>query len=65
MLFRSSSVMFYQMIEKLIALDVDTFIEIGPKSTLCSFVKKINRKLNIMNVEDMKSLEKTLNKLEV
>lgn len=61
----TSSVMFYQMIEKLIENDVDTFIEVGPKSTLCSFVKKINRKLNIMNVEDMKSLEKTIGKLEV
>ena len=61
----TSSVMFYQMIEKLLDNGVDTFIEIGPKTTLCSFVKKINRKLAITNVEDMKSLEKTKAKLEV
>jgi len=56
----TSSVYFYQMIEKLIDEGVDTFIEIGPKNTLCSFVKKINRKLNIYNVEDMQSLNKLL-----
>jgi len=60
----TSSVYFYQMIEKLIDEDVDTFIEIGPKKTLCSFVKKINRKLNIYNVEDIASLNKLLNFLK-
>jgi [acyl-carrier-protein] S-malonyltransferase len=60
----TSSVMFYQMIEKLLDKDVDTFIEIGPKKSLCSFVKKINRQVNILNIEDIKSLEKTLLKLE-
>lgn len=60
----TSSVMYYQMIEKLINEGVDTFIEIGPKKTLCGFVKKINRKLNILNVEDMNSLTKTISKLE-
>jgi len=54
----TSSVMFYQMIEKLIDEDVTTFIEVGPKKTLCGFVKKINRKLDIYNVEDTLSLEK-------
>ncbi len=56
----TSSVYFYQMVEKLLVKKVDTFIEIGPKKTLCSFVKKINRKLNIYNVEDMASLTKLL-----
>lgn len=60
----TSSVMFYQMVEKLIEDGVDTFVEIGPKTTLCSFVKKVNRKLNMTNVEDLASLEKTLTKLE-
>ncbi len=60
----TNSVLFYQMIEKLINEGIDTFIEIGPKTTLCSFVKKINRDLTILNVENMKSLESTLLKLE-
>ena len=60
----TSSVYFYQMIEKLIDENVDTFIEIGPKKTLCGFVKKINRKLNIYNVEDILSLDKLLSFLK-
>ncbi len=56
----TSSVMFYQMIEKLINDGVTSFIEIGPKKTLCGFVKKVNRKLDIYNVEDTLSLEKLL-----
>lgn len=59
----TNSVLFYQMIEKLIFDGVDTFIEIGPKTSLCSFVKKIDRSLNIMNVEDIQSLNKTLSKI--
>ncbi len=60
----TSSVLFYQMIEKLIEQGVDTFIEIGPKKTLSGFVRKVNRKLNIVNVEDMNSLSKAITKLE-
>lgn len=60
----TSSVYFYQMIEKLIENGVDTFIEIGPKKTLCGFIKKINRKLNIYNVEDTLSLNKLLSFLK-
>lgn len=60
----TNSVKFYQEIEKLLTNDVTTFIEIGPKRTLCSFVKKINRKVSILNVEDLKSLQNTIQKLE-
>ncbi len=56
----TNSVRFYQMIEKLIERGATTFIEIGPKKTLCSFVKKIDRKLDIYNVEDIKTLKKLL-----
>lgn len=61
----TSSVMFYQMIENLLSDGVDTFIEVGPKKTLSSFVKKVNRKVNIMNIEDINSLQNTIQKLEV
>ena len=36
----TNSVLFYQMVEKLLKDGVDTFVEIGPKKTLGSFVKK-------------------------
>lgn len=56
----TSSVLFYQMIEKLIESGITTFIEVGPKKTLCGFVKKIDRSLDIYNVEDTISLDKLL-----
>ena len=43
---------------------VDTFIEIGPGKTLCGFVKRTVKGVKIFNVEDMKSLEKTLKGME-
>lgn len=43
---------------------VDTFIEIGPGKALSGFVKRTIKGVKILNVEDMKSLEKTLASLE-
>ena len=60
----TSSVRFYQIIEKAIEDGFDTFIEIGPKKTLCSFVKKIERYVNIFNVENEISLQNLLRGLE-
>lgn len=41
----------------------DTFIEVGPGKTLTGFVKRTVKGVNILNVEDEASLEKTLKKL--
>lgn len=43
---------------------VDTFIEVGPGKALSGFVKRTLKGVKILNVEDMKSLEKTLLALE-
>lgn len=59
-----SPVLWQDIIEKMIEDGVDTFIEIGPGKTLSAFVKKINRKLTVLNVESVESLEKTINTLE-
>ncbi len=61
----TNSVLFYQSIEVLIKDGINTFIEIGPKKTLCGLVKKINRNVTVLNVEDLKSLQNALTKLEV
>ena len=59
-----SSVKWYQSIEMLIDDGFDTFIEIGPLKTLTSFVREISKqkgiKVNAFNVEDIKTLNKTL-----
>lgn len=54
-----SPVKWEQTIKNLINLGVDTFIELGPGKTLSSFVKKVSKGVNIYNVEDLSSLEKT------
>lgn len=60
-----SSVKWEQSIKKLISLGVDTFIELGPSKTLSSFVKKIDRSVNVYNIEDLASLQKTCEGLGV
>lgn len=60
----TSSVKFYQTIERLIQDGVDTFIELGPKRTLSGFVKKIDKTVTILNVEDIDSLRQTMARLE-
>lgn len=59
-----SSVMWEDIIRNMISGGVDTFIEIGPGKVLSGFVKKIDRKVKILNVEDLKSLNKTIEALK-
>ena len=58
-----SPVLFEKSIRDLIYKKVDTFIEVGPGKTLSGFIKKIDKKVNIYNVEDMESLNKTAEEL--
>jgi [acyl-carrier-protein] S-malonyltransferase len=58
-----SSVLWEQTIRKMIDAGVDTFIEIGPGKTLSAFVRKIDRKLTVLNVESVESLNKTIEAL--
>ncbi|MCR3757410.1 ACP S-malonyltransferase [Clostridium felsineum] len=56
-----SSVRWEDTIRKMIDDGVDTFIELGPGKTLSSFVKKINRKMTVFNIEKFQDF----NKIEV
>lgn len=58
-----SPVLWEQIIRKMINDGVDTFIEIGPGKTLTGFVRKVDRKLKVFNIEDTKSLNKTVEAL--
>ncbi|NLO89580.1 MAG: ACP S-malonyltransferase [Clostridia bacterium] len=51
----SSPVLWQKIIENLIDLNVNVFVEVGPGKVLGGLVKRINRKANIFNVEDGKS----------
>ena len=60
----ASSVKWEASIRQMIADGVDTFIEVGPGKTLSGFVKKVDRSVKLLNVEDMKSLEATIKALQ-
>lgn len=56
-----SSVHFEKTINDMIDKGVDTFVEVGPGKALRGFVKKINKSAVLLNVEDMNSLNNTIN----
>jgi [acyl-carrier-protein] S-malonyltransferase len=56
----SSSVCWQQSVEKMIAMGVDTFIEIGPGKTLSGFMRKINRDVRCMNIDKLEDLDKVV-----
>jgi [acyl-carrier-protein] S-malonyltransferase len=49
----------------MLEMGVDTFVEIGPGKTLTSFVKKINKDVKVININDMESLQNALNELSI
>jgi [acyl-carrier-protein] S-malonyltransferase len=56
----SSSVLWEDSVRNMIGMGVDTFIEVGPGKSLSAFIKKIDRNINVHNVEDLQSLENTI-----
>ena len=55
-----SPVRWEESVRRMIADGVDLFIEVGPSRALSGFMKKIDRKLQIFNIEDAASLGKVL-----
>lgn len=56
----SGSVKWEQSVSEMLELGVTTFIEIGAGKVLSGLIKKIDKNVQILNIEDMKSWEKTL-----
>ncbi len=56
----SNSVRWEDTIRRMISDGVDTFVEVGPGKALSGFIKKISKDVAIYNVEDIASLEKTI-----
>ena len=54
----TAPVKWQETIEKMAHLGIDTVVEIGPKRTLSGLIKRINRKLKLLNVEDAASFRK-------
>ena len=59
-----SSVKWQNTIENMIDMGIDTFIEVGPGKALSGFVKKINKEVKVLNVEDKESIYSTLKYLK-
>lgn len=59
----SNTVMWEASIKAMLDDGVDTFIEIGPGKVLSGFVKKVNKEARVFNIEDIDSLNKTINEL--
>ncbi len=49
--------------KRIIGDGFDTFIEVGPGKVLSGLLKRINREVRVLNVEDKASLEKTIKAL--
>lgn len=56
-------VKFEQSLRTMIDIGIDTFIEIGPGKTLSGFVKKIDRNLNVFNINNLESYKKTISEI--
>ena len=59
-----SPVYFEDSIRYMISQGVDTIIEVGPGKVLSGFVKKINKDIQLYQIEDNESLEKTIKALK-
>jgi [acyl-carrier-protein] S-malonyltransferase len=59
----SSPLFWEDSIKAMVAEGCDTFIEIGPGKVLSGLVKRIDRDVKVLNVEDLKSMNDTLTAL--
>lgn len=59
-----SPVMWEDSVRLMLEMGADTFIEIGPGKVLSGFMKKIDSNARSFNVEDLTSMEKTLEEIK-
>lgn len=55
-----SSVLWEKSVRKMIDMGTEMFVETGPGKSLTGFVRKIDRKIKVFNIEDQLSLDKFL-----
>ena len=60
-----SPVHFDKAIDTMLKMGIDTFIEIGPGKTLSGFIKRTNKEVKVLNINNLASLEETLNYLKI
>jgi [acyl-carrier-protein] S-malonyltransferase len=60
----SSPVRWEEAVRRLIAEGARTFVELGPGTVLSGLIRKIDRTVTLMNVEDPDSLTAALDQLK-
>lgn len=60
----SSPVKWQQSVERMLEQGVDTFVEIGPGKTLSSFIRKINKDVKVLHVDQYEDLQKCVEELK-
>lgn len=60
----SHPVLWEDCVGTMLAAGIDTFVELGPGQTLSAFVRKINREVRVLSIEDPDTLIKTLGVLK-
>jgi [acyl-carrier-protein] S-malonyltransferase len=59
----ASPVRWEEVVRRLVAEGVTTFVEVGPGKVLSGLIKQIDRRVTFLNVEDESSLDKALQQL--
>lgn len=59
----NSPLLWEDSIKAIIDSGIETFVEVGPGKVLSGLIRRIDPKVNVLNVEDNASLEKTLSSL--
>lgn len=59
-----SPVLWQKTVENMLAAGFDTFVEVGPGTTLCGLIRRISPKANAFNAEDPESLENAVRRME-
>ncbi len=60
----SNCVLWEDCVRSMIAKGVDTFIEVGPGKILSGFIKKTDKNVTVLNIEDMASMEATISAIK-
>lgn len=60
----SNPVRWEESVVNMIDDGIKVFVEVGPGNALTKFIKKVSKDVRVLNVSDMKTLEKTLDFLE-
>lgn len=60
----SGPVLWQQSVENLIKLGINTFVEIGPGKVLTGLIKKIDKTVELYNIEDKTTLMETIARLK-